>query len=101
MNLQLLNPLRWRKSFLFLILGGFVIVWFTFIDTYSIWTRIELGLRKTELKEKKRELKTETLILKRKIKDLKTDPFLLERIAREEYGMKKEGETVYKIKEVD
>lgn len=101
MNLQLLNPLRWRKSFLLFILGGFIAVWFTFIDTYSIWTRIELSQRKAELKEKKKQLKAETLILKQKIEDLKTDPFLLERIAREEYGMKKEGETVYKIKEVD
>ena len=101
MNLQLLNPLRWRKSFLALILGGFLVIWFMFIDTYSIWTRIELSQRKAELKAKKEQLKTETSILKKKIEDLKTDPFLLERIAREEYGMKKEGELIYKIKEVD
>lgn len=101
MNLQLLNPLRWRKSFLIIILGGFLVVWFTFIDTYSIWTRIELSQRKAELKAKKKKLKTETAKLKEKIEDLKTDPFLLERIAREEYGMKKKGETVYKIKEID
>lgn len=101
MNFQLLNPLRWRKSFLLLILGGFVLIWFTFIDTYSIWTRIELSQRKAELKEKKKQLKAETVVLKKKIENLETDPFLLERIAREEYGMKKEGETVYKIKEVD
>lgn len=101
MDFELLNPLRWRKSFLLLILGGFLAVWFTFIDTYSIWTRIELSQRKTELKEKKKQLKAETLILKQKIEDLKTEPFLLERIAREEYGMKREGETVYKIKEVE
>lgn len=101
MNLQLLNPLRWRKSFLVIILGGFLLVWFTFIDTYSIWTRVELNQRKRELQEKKEKLKAETAVLKEKIQDLKTDPFLLERIAREEYGMKKEGETVYKIKEVE
>lgn len=101
MNLQLLNPLRWRKSFLFLVLGGFVVIWFTFIDTYSIWTRIELQQRQEELKTKKEQLKTETLILKQNIEELQTNPFLFERIAREEYGMKKEGETVYKIKETD
>lgn len=101
MNFQLFNPLRWRKSFLILILGGFLLIWFTFIDTYSVWTRIELHQRKDELKEKKEKLKEETVILKERIENLKTDPFLLERIAREEYGMKKEGETVYKIKEVD
>lgn len=101
MNLQILNPLRWKKSFLALILGGFVFIWFAFIDTYSIWTRIELSQSKAELKAKKEQLKEETEILKQQIEALKNDPALLERIAREEYGMKKEGETVYKIKEVD
>lgn len=101
MKLQLLNPLRWRKSFLILILGGVLLIWVTFIDTYSIWTRIELSQRKAELEEKKENLKKETAVLKEKIDKLKTDPFLLERIAREEYGMKKEGEYIYKIKEVD
>ncbi len=99
MNFQILNPLRWRKSFLFLVLGGFVIVWFSFIDTYSLWTRYQLSEKKEELKEKTLKLEQETAELKQKIKDLKQDPALLERIAREEYGMKKEGETVYKIKE--
>ncbi len=101
MNLQIFNPLRWKKSFLALILGGFVFIWFAFIDTYSIWTRVELNQRKAELKAKKEQLKEETLILKQKINTLENDPKLLERIAREEYGMKKEGETVYKIKEVE
>ncbi|MGM0546749.1 MAG: FtsB family cell division protein [Bacteroidota bacterium] len=101
MNFQLLNPLRWRKSFLVLILGGFMVIWFAFIDTYSVWTRIELSQRKAELKEKKAQLQNETEALKKDIENLETDPFLLERIAREEYGMKKDGETVYKVKEID
>lgn len=101
MNWQLLNPLRWRKSFLILILGGFVIIWFSFIDTYSLWTRYELSQRKQELKEKTKRLEAESATLKEKIEDLKSDPDLLERIAREEYGMRKEGETVYKIREKD
>lgn len=99
MNFQILNPLRWRKSFLFIILGGFIFIWFAFIDTYSIWTRITLDQRKSDLKEKTEILKAETVELKQKIENLKNDPALLERIAREEYGMKKEGEKVYKIKE--
>ncbi|SMO34097.1 FtsB family cell division protein [Fodinibius sediminis] len=101
MDITHLNPLRWRKSFLAVVLGGMVFIWFAFFDTYSIWTRIELNHRLEELQTKKKELQQETLILKDKIEDLETDPALLERIAREEYGMKKEGETVYKIKEVE
>ena len=98
MNFHIFNPLRWRKSFLLLILGGFVFVWFAFIDTYSLWTRYELSQRKDELKQKTEQLEAETARLKQQIQDLKNDPALLERIAREEYGMKKEGETVYKVK---
>ncbi|MDX1671075.1 MAG: septum formation initiator family protein [Balneolaceae bacterium] len=99
MNRQILNPLNWRKSFLFLILGGFVFIWFAFIDTYSLWTRFELHQRKIELQKKTARLEAETAELKQKIEALKRDPALLERIAREEYGMRREGETVYKIKE--
>lgn len=101
MDLKLLNPLRWRKSFLFLVLGGFVLIWFLFIDTYSVWTRYQLSQEKEELKQKTEELQANTSELKESIEKLENDPDLLERIAREEYGMKKEGETVYKIKPVD
>lgn len=101
MNWHLLNPLRWRKSFLALILGGFLIIWFAFFDTYSLWTRYELSQRKQELQEKTEQLEAETAELEQKINDLRSDPALLERIAREEYGMRKEGETVYKIREKD
>lgn len=101
MNIQLFNPLRWRKSFLLLVLGGIVVIWFGFFDTYSVWKRIELNNRKETLKEKTAKLKKQTISLRKDIKHLNTDPFLLERIAREEYGMKKEGEFVYKIKVTD
>lgn len=98
MNFQIFNPLRWRKSFLVLVLGGFVVIWFAFIDTYSLWTRYQLSERKEDLKIKTAQMEAETARLRQQIQDLKNDPALLERIAREEYGMKKEGETVYKVK---
>lgn len=101
MDLQLLNPLRWRKGFLFFILIGFLVVWFLFLDTYSLWTSYRLSERKDELKAKTEQLKVETARLKEKIQDLKQNPELLERIAREKYGMKKKGETVYKVREKD
>ena len=98
MNLQLLNPLRWSKSFLLLVLGGVIIIWFLFIDTYSLWTRYQLNQREQALKAKTEQLEAETKQIIQKIDRLSQDPALLERIAREEYGMKKEGETIYKIK---
>lgn len=99
MNWKLINPLNWPKSFLLFILGGFVIVWFAFIDSYSLLTRYQLSERKEDLKLKTQQLEAETAELKGKIEDLKSDSALLERIAREEYGMRKEGDVVYRIRE--
>lgn len=98
MKFELLNPLRWRKSFLLLILAAFVVVWFTFIDTYSLYTRYKLSQRKAELKTKIESLHLQTAELEERISDIRTNPELLEKIAREEYGMRKPDETVYKIK---
>jgi cell division protein FtsB len=74
-------------------------MWFTFIDTYSLWTRYQLNQRYENLQQKTEQLEADTKLIKKKIDNLSTDPALLERIAREEYGMKKEGELIYKIKE--
>jgi len=98
MDPQLFNPLRWRKGFLLFILCGFLAIWFLFLDTYSLWTRYKLYERKEDLKAKTEQLKVETAQLKEKIHNLKNDSTLLERIAREEYGMHKKGETVYKVR---
>jgi cell division protein FtsB len=99
MTLQYLNPLRWKKSFLVSILVAFLAVWFLFIDTYSLYTRFELYQRKQDLEKRTEQIREETGILEEKLDKLKNNPGLLEKIAREEYGMRKPGETVYIIKE--
>lgn len=95
--LHYLNPLRWKRSFLFTMLLGFLVVWFGFIDTYSVLTRMQLASEKEELQTKIEQLKQETAILDEKIAELKANPDLLEKIAREQYGMRKNGEKVYRI----
>ena len=50
MKLALLNPLRWNKSFLITLLGAFMLVWFSFIDIYSIKTRWDLKEHKNDLR---------------------------------------------------
>ena len=99
MNLQILNPLRWRKSFLILLLVGFLVLWFGFLDTYSVYTRYNLKKEQDELKAKIERLEAETDSLNAAIEALKKDSTLLEKIAREEYGMRKRGETVYRVRE--
>ena len=93
-----LNPLYWKKSALISLLIGFFALWFLFFDTYSLATRYQLESRKDELIERTKELEQKTKELEQKIEELKNNPDLLEKIAREEYGMRKPGETVYRIK---
>ena len=99
MNLRLLNPIRWKKTFLLGLLGVFFVVWFGFLDTYSLFTRYQLNKEKKELIQNTERLRNESVILEEKIKAIETNPLLLEKIAREDYGMRKPGETVYRIRE--
>jgi cell division protein DivIC len=58
-----------------------------------------LESEKTELKEKISKAKKETDSLKHRIDELKTNELEIERVAREKYGMKKKGETIYIIED--
>jgi cell division protein FtsB len=95
----LLNPLRWKRSFLVSVLVLFLVIWFGFFDTYSLWTRFQMERDKRDLIKRTEQLVAETELLKKRIESLRNDPALLERIAREEYGMRRPGETVYRIRE--
>jgi len=98
MNVELFNPLRWNKKILLGLLGLVLVIWFLFVDAYSLKTRWDLGQQKKELIQKTEELKSESETLEQDIHKLENNPDLIEKIAREEYGMKKPGEKVYKIK---
>jgi cell division protein FtsB len=98
MNTEYLNPLRWKRSFLVSTLLAFFAIWFLFIDTYSLMTKFQLESKKDELIERTAELEKKTSELEQKIDALENNPDLLEKIAREEYGMRKPNETVYRIK---
>ena len=97
MKKEYLNPLRWKRPVLVSVFLGFIAIWFLFIDSYSLLTRYQLESRKQVLIEKTAEYNMLTEELKQKINALESNPHLLEKIAREEYGMRKPGETVYRI----
>ncbi len=99
MSLRFLNPLRWRRSFLFSVLLLMLVIWFGFIDTYSVRTRILLNSEKNELVRETERLREETAEIQQKMEDLSSDPGLLEQLAREEYGMRKPGEIIYRVQE--
>ncbi len=98
MNSNIYNPLNWKRSILVSMLIGFVGVWFLFFDTYSLLTKVQLELKKNDLIERTEQYQKQTIELESKINDLEKNPDLLEKIAREDYGMRKPNETVYKIK---
>lgn len=79
-------------------MGLVLVIWFLFVDVYSLKTRWDLGQQKKELIQKTEKLKSESETLEQDIQKLENNPDLIEKIAREEYGMKKPGEKVYKIK---
>ncbi len=93
-----LNPLHWKRSFLIGVLVGFVVLWIGFLDTYSIWARVRLSRERADLIRRTEQLIQESDALNAKIKALQADPSLLERVAREDYGMRRPGETVYRIR---
>ncbi len=99
MNLRYFNPLQWRRSLLAGLLLVLLGIWFGFIDTYSLKTRVQLHQEKNELIRETERLRQETLDYEQKLEDLSSSPGLLEQIAREDYGMRKPGETIYRIKD--
>ena len=101
MKTEFLNPLRWNKSLLISLLAGFVLVWFFFFDTYSLMTKISLENQKDDLIERTAEYQEKAAELEKKIEELENNPDLIEKIAREDYGMRKPDETVYKVTKTD
>lgn len=101
METEYLNPLRWNKSLLIGLLAACIVMWFLFFDTYSLMTKIQLENQKKELIERTEDYQEKAAELEKKIEDLENNPELIEKIAREDYGMKKPDETVYKIQKTD
>lgn len=60
-------------------------------------SRLRLEQQKTEMEQRLRNAEEETQRLKSQSKALETDRAAIERVAREQHGMVRSGETVYKI----
>lgn len=93
-----LNPLNWTFKFLAMLFVGFVLIWVGFFDNHSLLTRYQLHKQHTELLKRIELLKEETRKVEQKIEALENDPAQLERIAREEYGMRRPGEVIYEFR---
>ena len=90
-----------RKSYYLYggILFGFII-WMLFIDTHSWTIHSELNDEIEQLEQEKKALKAVIIEDRKTIKRLQNEDSL-ERFAREQYGHKKENETVFIIETSD
>ena len=94
--------LKFRRSRRLLLVGGFIAVWllsqFIWFDSYS-WIRYQEWQQEHEqlIKENSR-LQTEIAELQTLLQTAPSDE-LIEKIAREQYGMRREGETIYRVEE--
>ena len=64
----------------------------------GILQRIHLTNQKHEMEVKVREAQDEQRRLRQQLKALDNDKKAIEKVAREKYGMVREGETVYRVK---
>lgn len=87
------NRLRWIVGLL--LAGG--LTWVMFFDSHSLLKRYYWQQELESLQQENTQLQSEIQRFRTKL-DRPLPDSVVERIAREEYGMKRPGETVYRIK---
>jgi cell division protein FtsB len=85
-----------KKAFLFIVIMLSLLSYAVF-GKKGLLQRYELDIENRDLKEKLKNEQDKTLMLQKEIEDLKTSDKKIEKVAREKYGMTKEGEDIYKI----
>lgn len=89
------SALRWW------ILGGVaaaLFIWIAFFDSHSLLRRVQWHQEHDQLTRENKDLRLKIERLREKL-DRPLSDSLIERIARQEYGMKRPGETVYRLKD--
>ncbi|MCZ6705765.1 MAG: septum formation initiator family protein [Bacteroidetes bacterium] len=78
--------------------AAFMLFWFVFFDSHSLLSRIRWHQESTKLNSENAQLRSEIDELEAQLARPLTDEDV-ERIAREEYGMTRPGEVVYRVEE--
>ena len=89
---------RFSRAFLLVALALLGAVWFVYFDSFSLVKRQKWSREYEELKAENVRLKAEIEALELRLEAPPTDEEI-ERIAREQYGMRREGETVYRVEQ--
>lgn len=81
-----------------LILAGIaaLALWIAFFDSHSVLRRVQYARDLAQLREENQRLRDENAVLARQV-EVGLSPEVVERVAREQYGMRRPGETVYRV----
>lgn len=90
-----------RKRLLLVAAAGLVMLGFALFGNRGVFQRVRLEERKAQMEAKIREAQEENRKLQAQSKALDGDKKAIEKVAREDYGMHRKGETVYKVKKKD
>ncbi len=74
------------------------LLWFTWFDSYSLVRRADWQREYEKLVEENMQLRNDIAELQSLLENPPSDE-AIEKIAREQYGMRRDGETVYRIEE--
>jgi cell division protein FtsB len=86
-----------RRKMVLYVLVLLVIAFYAVFGKKGILQRVELEMENKELRRKLTEEQEKTIILQKEIDELKSSDKKIEKVAREKYGMLKEGEEIYKV----
>lgn len=78
-----------------LLVGG-MLIWVAFFDSHSLWQRYRWHQELEATTQENTDLRAEIERLRSQL-DRPLSDSVVERIAREEYGMKRPGETIYRV----
>lgn len=87
-----------KKNLLILLLVGIPVFSFIMFSPRGIVKRMSLEAEKSALEQKVAEAEAEQARLVKASRDLDHDLQVIEKVARENYGMIRAGETVYKVR---
>ena len=86
-----------RRRMVLYLLVLLVIVSYAVFGKKGILQRVELEMENKELQQKLKYEQEKSIMLQKEIEELKSSEKKIEKVAREKYGMTKEGEEIYKV----
>lgn len=87
-----------RRRGTILIVVLLVLIWVLFLDSHSVLNRVRWHRETEQLRDENRKMEAVITQTKEKLAR-RNEEKEIERIARESYGMRRDGETVYRVED--